>query len=195
MLELLALALAILAAAAAVWVPAYFGRLKPGYSHLKHTISELGEAGSPISTRVSYLGFVPIGLLVWAYLGVTALIFPASDSKALGLLALIGLGYVGGGVFRCDAGAPLGGSVATVLHNIFGAGEYLGAAAAFSMLRSETYWASLSDILSYASGAIIVCLWGISFPHPYRGLIQRFAESLIFGGLVLMAWWVYRAGA
>lgn len=195
MLEILALVLAVLAAVSAYLVPAHFGRLKPGYSHLRHTISELGEAGSPISLRVSYLGFVPIGLFVWAYLGVSAIIMPGSATEPLGLLALVGLGYVGGGIFRCDAGAPLTGSVSTLLHNVFGVGEYLGAAAAFSMLRFDAYWSSLSDVFLIASGAIIVCLWGISFPHPLRGLVQRVAEALIFGGIVLMGWWVFRGSA
>jgi len=192
MLEILALILAVLAAISAYIVPAYFARLKPGYSHLRHTISELGESGSPIGMRVSYLGFVLIGLLVWAYLGVTALVLPGNASGPLGFLALVGLGYVGGGVFRCDAGAPFLGSISNVLHNIFGAGEYLGAAAAFSLLRSNGYWSSLSDVLLFASGTIVFCLWGISFPHPFRGLVQRVAESLIFGGIALMGWWVYR---
>ena len=92
MLPALALILAALTAVAVYLVPAYFGRFKPGYSHLRHTISELGEAGSPIGPRVSYLGFVPIGLLS-------------------------------------------------------------------------------------------------------RGLVQRVAETLIFGGIVLIGWWVFRGGA
>ena len=42
---ILALVLASLTAASAAVVPVYFGRRKPGYSHLRDTISELGENG------------------------------------------------------------------------------------------------------------------------------------------------------
>ena len=103
MVEILGLVLAVLTAIAAYVVPAYFGRLKPGYSHLRHTISELGETGSPIGTRVSLWGFVPIGLLLWLFLIVEVSVVPRSASGPFGMLALVGLGYVGGGVFRCDA--------------------------------------------------------------------------------------------
>jgi hypothetical protein len=41
----------------------------------------------------------------------------------------------------------------------------------------------------------VICLWAISFAHPLRGLVQRVAEATIFLGVVLMGWWIYRAGA
>jgi hypothetical protein len=47
----------------------------------------------------------------------------------------------------------------------------------------------------YAGGLVLFCLWVISFPHPFRGLIQRIAETIIFLGVVLMGWWVYRVSA
>ncbi len=59
----LALILAIATALAAAIVPLFFGARKPGYSHIRDTISELGEMGSPIGWSVSYLGFLPIGAL------------------------------------------------------------------------------------------------------------------------------------
>lgn len=60
----IAFVLALLTVVAALFVPACFGGRRPGYSHLRHTISELGETGSPLGKRVSYFGFVPIGLLL-----------------------------------------------------------------------------------------------------------------------------------
>jgi hypothetical membrane protein len=195
MLALIAFMLALLTAAVAALVPAYFGRLKPGYSHLRNTISELGEAGSPIGSRVSYFGFVPIGLLLWLFLAVAAKAAPSSAIGPFGVLAIVGLGYVGGGIFRCDAGAPSTGSLSTILHNLFGAGEYLGAAAAFAMLSADSYWSPLSGITPYGSVVIVACLWGIGFPHRFRGLLQRIAETVIFAGVVLIGFWIYREGA
>ena len=69
---ILASVLASLTAASAAVVPAYFGRRKPGYSHFRDTISELGETGSPVGGLVSYVGFVATGILLWLFLVVAA---------------------------------------------------------------------------------------------------------------------------
>jgi hypothetical protein len=192
-LPLLAFVLALLTAATAAIVPIYFARRKPGYSHLRHTISELGEIGSPIGRSVSYFGFVSTGILLWLFLLVAAAAVPNGDADALYPLSLVGAGYFFGGIFRCDTGAPFVGSWRTILHNIFGGLEYLGAAGAFTTLKHSAFWSPLSEILAPAGIFVFVSFLGMSFPHPYRGLIQRVAETIIFGGVVLIGWWVYRA--
>jgi hypothetical protein len=185
---------AVLSAALAAAVPMYYGSRKPGYSHLRHTISELGETGSPVGENVSYRGFISIGISLWLFLAMAASLLP-SQSDVFFMLSLVGAGYVGGGAFRCDPGAPATGSWRTALHNIFGALEYFGAAAAFFALKRSEFWSPLSEVMTFAGGIVIFCLAGLSFPHPFRGLIQRIAEATIFGGVVLIGWWVYRASA
>ena len=186
--------LAILSAVLAAAVPIYYGSRIPGYSHLRHTISELGEIGSPVAERVSYLGFIAIGISLWLFLIIAANLLP-HQSDVFFMLSLVGAGYVGGGVFRCDPEAPFIGSWRTTLHNIFGALEYVGAAGAFLALKRSEFWSPLSEVMSYAGGIVFICLAGISFPHPFRGIIQRIAETTIFGGVVLIGFWVYRASA
>ena len=193
-LPTVALAFAVLSAVLAAAVPIYFGGRKPGYSHLRHTISELGEAGSPVGQSVSYVGFTAIGISLWLFLIVAAILLP-HQSDVFFMLSLVGAGYVGGGVFRCDSGAPFAGSWQNTLHNIFGAFEYLGAAAAFLQMKRSEFWSPLSEVMSSAGGLVFFCLVGLSFPNPLRGLIQRIAEATIFGGIVLIGWWVYRASA
>lgn len=194
-LPALAFVLAVLSAATAAGVPLYFGNRKPGYSHIRHTISELGEAGSPIGARVSYIGFVSTGVSLWLFLFVASEACPCGSTASFYWLYLVGAGYVGGAIFRCDPGAPLIGSWRNNLHNLFGGLEYVGAAAAFSTLKRDAFWSPLSNLMVYAGGLVLVCLWAISFPHPWRGLIQRIAETTIFAGVVLMGWWVYGATA
>ena len=189
-----ALLLAILTAAIAAAVPAYFGSRKPGYSHLRHTISELGEIGSPVGFTVSYAGFLATGLFLWAFLLVAANALPHESPEAFYLLSLVGAGYVGGAIFRCDPGAPLVGSWRNTAHNFFALLEYVGAVGAFTTLERSEFWSPLSQLTKYAGGLVLVCVWAISFPHPFRGLVQRVAETTIFLGVVLMGWWVYRAG-
>jgi hypothetical protein len=79
------------------------------------------------------------------------------------------------------------------VHNVFGALEYLGAAAAFSTLKRASFWSPLADVMAYAAGVVLVCLWGISFPHPFRGLVQRVGETTIFVLVLTMGWWVYQS--
>lgn len=189
----LAFVLAVLTAATAAGVPIYFGRRKPGYSHLRHTISELGEIGSPVGASVSHVGFVATGVLLWCFLLVCVRVLPDGSAKDVILpLALVGGGYVGGGIFRCDPGAPLFGSWRTNLHNLFGALQYIGAAGAFSMFSLSRFWYPLSELMTYAGTVVLLCLCAVSFSHPLRGLVQRIAEAAIFSGVMLMGWWVYR---
>jgi hypothetical protein len=71
-----ALVLAVLSSVLAAAVPMYYGSRKPGYSHLRHTISELGEMGSPVGKSVSYLGFIAIGISLWMFLAIAAKLLP-----------------------------------------------------------------------------------------------------------------------
>ena len=73
---LLSLVLAVLTAVSAAFVPAYYGNRKPGYSHIRDTISELGETRSPVGRPVSYVGFLAIGVLLWLFLIAAAHVVP-----------------------------------------------------------------------------------------------------------------------
>jgi hypothetical protein len=190
-LQLAALVLALLTAAAALVVPIYFGRNKPGYSHLRDTISELGEAGSPVGFRGSWHGFVPIALLLWLFLAVGIQLAPTDAGKVLWLFSLVGAGYFGGAIFRCDAGAPLVGTWTNNLHVLFGSLEYLGALGALSSMRHTAYWAPLSEVMDYAVPVLLVSFVGFSFPHSFRGFFQRVAETIIFASVVVMGIWIY----
>jgi hypothetical protein len=159
---------------------------------VRHTISELGEVGSPVAVDAA-VGFVAIGGLVWLFLASVASTSSLVPPDALWLLSLVGVGYVGGGVFACDRGAPALGTTGNTVHVVCGVLEYVGAAAAFAVLSREAAWASITPVLSYATPVVLVCLWGISIPHPLRGLVQRVAEVLIFAGLALIGVVVVRA--
>ena len=86
-LPLLAFVLPLLTAATAAIVPLYFGRRKPGYSHLRDTMSELGEIGSPIGRSASYIGFVSTGILLWLFVLVAAAAVPNGAADALFILS------------------------------------------------------------------------------------------------------------
>lgn len=174
---------------------AIFALRRPGYRHIRHTISELGEINAPDARLVSLGLFLPVGV---ALLGLAAFVFFAAAPHSLtgvlsALAACIGTGYAGAALFPCDPGSPLSGSVRQQIHTLAGAVEYIGGAASFATLgRSDVPILALGgatvpwDILA---GVVMVSGIAISLEglQRWRGLVQRVAEVVLFAGLVLLA--------
>jgi hypothetical protein len=156
----------------------YFPRRRPGYSHVRHTISELGEAGSRDGRVVSLGVFLPVGLL----LGAAALFTREVHPNAALLAACVGVGYAVAAFFPCDPGSPLQGSARQGVHNLGGAVEYVGGTLALWRL-GET------GTVGYQAAAAVVGLAtvGLSLTGLFavRGLIQRVAEAVLFTALVV----------
>jgi len=181
----MAFALTLLASITLVLSLVLVGRATPGYGHVRDTISELGARGAPHQKLVAVGVFLPVGLLLLAAAGVAR-----TASQPVALLALaIAIGYLVAAAFPCDPGAPSGGSPRNVVHNIGGAVEYVGGAYALEGLS-----ASLGSPYRIAAVAVIVALVGVSFAHPLRGLVQRVAEAILFGGLAHAAFAMARSG-
>jgi hypothetical protein len=172
----------------------WFGWRRADYSHIRHTISELGEYGTPDGRLVSFGLFGPVGL---ALLGVggpvllseQAALFPAG----FGLLAVaLGVGYLGGALFPCDHGSPLIGSGRQQLHNLAGGVQYVGGAAALFLAADAPRLLppALVPWLLGSAGVVTVVALALSVQalFPIRGLIQRIGELLLFGNLLLLAW-------
>ena len=150
---------------------------KNGYSHVRHTISELGEVGAPQQHFVSFAIFFVVGitLLLVAYL-------VQSYSKPVALLALsLAIGYLVAALFPCDAGSPMTGSFRQAIHNFGGGLEYMGGALAFFLI-AETFGNPFQVV------GLVVAGLGIALSSPpfftIRGLLQRVAEAGLFGGLI-----------
>lgn len=106
---------------------------KGGYSHVRHTISEIGEVGSPHQGFVAFGLFLPVGLSLLAVAGLLH-----STSSATAALALcVAVGYVVAALFPCDVGSPLSGSTRQAIHNAGGAVQYIGGGFAL-MILAET---------------------------------------------------------
>lgn len=155
------------------------GYLKPGYDHVRHTISELGEIGSEYSRIVSYGVFLPVGLLLILVAGLSAPI----DSSRAALAISISIGYLSAAFFPCDPGSPILGNFRQGLHNLGGAVEYLGGAAAL-MWISESFGAPFE----FAGATVAISVLILSFESPIRGIVQRVAELVLFAGLCVALW-------
>jgi len=172
----------------------YFAVRRSDYSHVRHTISELGETGSPVGRRVSLGVFLPTGAVLFgvAYLLST---WPAPEELRLGSSSLalcIGVGYAGAALFPCDPGSPLEGSWRQQVHNLAGAVEYVGGAASLAVagrfLQEHAGSFGLSAIIIFLAGVVLVggIALSIRMLFPWRGMIQRIAELVLFASLLLL---------
>jgi hypothetical protein len=158
-----------------------FGSRKPGYGHVRDTISELGEIGAPHQHAVALALFAPIGLVLL----VVAWQMHATQPAIAALAACISIGYLVAAAFPCDIGSPLSGSARQTIHNLGGGIEYVGGG--FAMLRlSET----LGPAFRFTGFVVLATAVALSIPPlaPVRGLVQRVAELGLFGGLVVATW-------
>lgn len=174
-----------LAASAYLFVGLFvLARRKPGYRHLKHTISELGEMGAPDQRFVAFGFFLPIGVL----LVIVAYLLQSASAPTSVLALCIAIGYIGAAVFPCDVGSPLSGSARQAAHNLAGAVEYIGGGSSLLFLAEP-----LGQSFKLAGLMVLGIAIGLSFisSNSIRGMIQRVAEICLFGGLSLAVW---RAG-
>jgi hypothetical membrane protein len=161
----------------------YFGKKKPGYSHLKHSISELGETGSPIKKSINYWLFLPAGILL---LDAALFSYQQQRTNAAGLAACMGAGYVIAAFFPCDAGSPVAGSWRQHIHNLGGLIEY-GGAIYFINKAGQQGWHIGNLNFKVIAIWLLVCLIITAIPkNPIRGLAQRFAEAWMFVCLLYM---------
>lgn len=156
---------------------------KAGYSHLKHSISEIGEIGAPDQRLVAFGLFLPIGLVL---LLVAYLVRPASPSAAA-LALCIAIGYIGAAAFPCDPGSPLFGTARQALHNLAGAVEYVGGGFALMTLAER-----FGQPFELGGFVVLGTAFALSVipSNSVRGIIQRIAEMCLFGGLALAVWQV-----
>ncbi|MBY0573214.1 MAG: DUF998 domain-containing protein [Undibacterium sp.] len=154
---------------------------KPGYSHLKHTISEIGEIGAPHQRFVAFGLFLPIGLLLLVVAYLTQSI--SSSSAALSLC--IAIGYLVAAGFPCDPGSPLSGTFRQAIHNLGGAVEYIGGGFALMAIAER-----LGQPFKAAGFIVLGSAIALSFmpSTSVRGIIQRVAEVCLFGGLAFSIW-------
>ncbi|GAB3355680.1 DUF998 domain-containing protein [Lysobacter tyrosinilyticus] len=154
---------------------------KAGYSHVRHTISEIGEAGARHQRFVAFALFLPVGLLL---LAVAYLV--RQTSPAVATLALcIAVGYIGAALFPCDPGSPLFGSTRQAFHNLAGAVEYAGGG--FSLMAIAR---DFGQPFQLAGFIVLGTAIGLSVlpAGAGRGALQRIAEVCLFGSLALAAW-------
>lgn len=148
--------IAALLATLVAFVPVMLlARKRPGYSHMRQTISELGEAGARDAKKAAIFAFAPAGRTLWLFVAALAFAVPdLAEGPGLWLFAMLGAGYIGAAIFPCDPGAPLLGSWRNNIHNIAAAVGYLGAIAGMIELGR-----AMEDVAKLRSIADLYSAW------------------------------------
>lgn len=156
-------------------------RRKPGYSHVRHTISELGEVGAPDQCFVAWGLFFPVGLALLP----AGYLFQASIPAVAGLAVCIAAGYIVASFFPCDPGSPVSGSARQGIHNLGGAIEYIGGG--FSLIWAAELFGFPFKLAGFAVLGAAFALTVLP-SDSFRGLVQRIAEVCLFGSLACLIW-------
>lgn len=160
------------------------GRKKPGYSHIRHTISELGEVEAVNQHLVGYGVFLPVGLALL----IVGLLVESQSSSAMLLAVAMGIGYVAAAFFPCDVGSPVFGSLRQTIHNIGGGIEYGGGGIALMKLGED--YGQPFRAGGFSVLAVFACLTLLP-PTAPRGAIQRVGEATLFSLLLYASWFVW----
>lgn len=158
-----------------------------GYDHVAQYISELGATGAPFGWHVSWLGFLPIGILICAFSFFAWQAAPRSVLSTLGFVGifLFSIGYVGSAFFRCDFGCrPDTPSFSQMMHELIGLAGYMLAPVTMVLLGvAALKWpgARWLALLGFGSAiAAFIGLGGMADPNgPHVGLFQRILEASV----------------
>lgn len=166
------------------------GLMTPGYSHIRQTVSELGEMGSPGQLAFStLLCLVAVCLIVYA----SAVVRSLHDLGCLGLPAY----FIGAMAISC-AGVGIF-AFPHPLHNVFGLSETIGLQAPLIAVlvckaKPRMKQVTLFSIIMYAVVLLALTINLIPLFHPasrllikpFFGIVQRF---------LFASWFIWCAGS
>ncbi len=170
------------------------GSLRPGYNHLTQYISELGEVGASNAIILNSV-LILDGLLIIAFAfglhrgiseGKRSWIGPA-------LVAVFGVGLVGGGIFPCGPGcAPE--SSQTIMHNLAGFPALVAIIFApliiSRRLKRDSRWKgydTFSLVIGIAAIPLIIANFTVFPSIGFAGLGQRLVLVVQLGWYIVMA--------
>lgn len=192
-----------LAFAAVAWGVGFYAvgeTIKPGYSGVTQYISELNATGTALANEISWFGFVPVGVLLAAFLFVAQPFARVRGASRLGwwLLWSQPIAFIGVALAPCDVGCPIGGSPAQDLHDLLGVTTYFAGALALVLLSfapaHPRVTAGVRVFLRLAGTGFVFLFAVMLLPEaaPYRGLLQRVADAMLAISLLLVAWRIVR---
>ena len=180
------------------------GALRPEYSHISESVSELLSPGAPNKKLLDALNVTFALLYLLFGIGVLNFVM-ASEHNALigrigaGLIIAVGIASLGSAVFPQDAtGTPR--TLPGTLHLIFVFGVQIPGAILSTLLIG--IWLNQADILpglatySFISTGVIVLtgmLAGPSMGKPFMGLVERISALAVHQWIFFLAWSLFRS--
>lgn len=169
------------------------GAMKPGYSQVSNFISELTASGTPAAESIGLYGFLPIAVLLTAFLVCAAPLAEVRGASRVGywLLLTQAVAYVGAALAPCDAGCPAEGSATQGLHNFISVMTYYGAAAGLLLLSRAPALSRLARAGFVVAGIAWIVMFMVMLAPalaPWRGLLQRGVEVVLWSVVLFIAW-------
>ena len=168
--------------------------IRPDYNHISDLISELGATGTSNAQLMNFAGFIPAGVMAVCFGLTLFFILPKRLLTRIGaaLLAMFGLGIIIQGLFSCDPGCPIKGSMEHTIHDQVAGPTFLCAILGALLLgisfRKFSEWRRLW-IFSVLSAVISLCfLVGVIITFETRtitGLWQRLLVLTLFVWMVI----------
>ena len=167
--------------------------LKAEYSHVSQYISELNATGSDWSWQIGYMGFLPLGLLGLALLVVVAPRARLNGISKIGCWLLVAepVAYVGSAFAPCDLGCPSVGSLSQNAHNLLSVITLAMTALGLVLLSCNSRLSPVQRVAWLVLAATFITLYVFALGPAlaqWRGLLQRFAEGILYGCLCLISW-------
>ena len=169
------------------------GMLKPGYSHISQYISELNATGSENAMFIGWMGFMPFGIASFLLIIICAPYVPLKGAGKSGfwLLAAEPIAYIGSTFAPCDLGCPAEGSMMQNIHNALGAVTYLATTVGLIMIACARDVEPRWRVAFFALAIIWYSFFSMMLEPDmiqYRGILQRLAEWIVYGTLLIFAW-------
>ena len=170
--------------------------LKVEYSHVSQYISELNAAGSAWSWQIGYLGFLPLGLLGILLLLLVAPLTNLTGVSKVGYWLLIAepVAYVSSAFAPCELGCPSTGSLSQNVHNLLAVITLLMTTLGLVFLSRNDRLAPAKKVGWLVLAATFITLYTFALVPEvaeWRGLLQRLAEGILYGGLCLVSWQLF----
>lgn len=176
------------------------GAAYPGYDPLRQYVSELGATGAPTGPAVSWLGFMPAGVMIMGFCLIAIWLLRRNLAAVVGLLlfAWYGFGLIGSAIFPCafECGREVM-TPAQMMHDLIGGTGYLTGVAALvvtglAAARARDAW--LTPLGLVCAGVAAVGLGGLLADIELRGAAQRTLEAALAVFLLAFGWSLARGG-
>jgi hypothetical protein len=179
------------------------GALRPGYSQIAHSVSELLSPGSPNKLLLNILNLSFACLYLCFGIGVLRFVMAGEHNLlggriGAGLIIAVGVASIGSAIFPQDAsGTPA--TLPGTLHLVFVFGvQILGAILSTLLIGIWVYRTGVMPsfaIYSFISAGVIVLsgvLAGPSMGKPFMGMVERISALAVHQWVFVFAWTLLR---